>query len=202
MDLNFSHFNPQLAKPVMDRAKWTPSMTNYLLNHLEAHKGVNGLYCIDRRTAFQHAADSLTKSFSPLTTTQIESKLTHLFDRKGIAGYKKESLFSEGRYVLREPYNESSTLDPKGQTRWIDTPDYEETSEDELGKEFPAGLPRGRDTEPEGMRTPRRNQRLRDLPRSLDLVERQSSKDQLSSSTSDESECAFAIEVFRKRRRR
>lgn len=202
MDLEFSHFNPQLAMAVRDRAKWTPSMTNSLLNHLEAHKGDNGLYCIDRKTAFKDIADSLTKSFSPLTPQQISTKFAHLFDREGVAGYTRESLFSKGRCVLRKPYNESLTLDPGGQTRWIDARDYKETSADELGEEFPAGFPRGSDTELEGTRTPRRSQHSRDLPSSLDPVERQPSLDQLSSSASDESECAFAIQVFTKRRRR
>lgn len=38
-------------------------MADFLLTHVEAHKGENGLYCVDRIAAYKHAADSLKESF-------------------------------------------------------------------------------------------------------------------------------------------
>lgn len=186
--------------PVMDRAKWTPSMTNSLLNHLEAHKGDSGLYCINKKAAYEQIADSLTKSSQPLTPKQIDCKFTHLLARKGVARYTKEDLFLKGRCVLRKPYNEALTLDPEGQTRWVDPLDYEETSADELGEEFPAGSSRGSDTQLEVTRTSRHGQRSPEVPSSLDSGEPQRSLDELSSSASDESGCACAVWLFTKGR--
>lgn len=74
--------------PVLGRVEWIPSMANFLLAHLEAHKGQNGLYCVGRIAAYEHAADSLKASFphQPITPQQVKTKLHHLFSREVVAG--------------------------------------------------------------------------------------------------------------------
>ena len=112
-------------------------MADFLLTHIEAHKGDDSLYRVDRIAAYKHAADSSKESFphQPMTPQQVRTKLHHLFDKQGVAGYKRESHFLKRRCVLCTPYNEAPILDPAGQTRWVGPLDYEEKPPIELGQE-------------------------------------------------------------------
>lgn len=124
------------------------------------------------------------------------TKLHHLFDREGVAGYKRESLFLKGRCVLRTPYNEASILDPAGQTRWAGPLDYKENSPIELGQETIAGSPRRSDAQSEVTGTSKAGRHSQDLPSSLDLGQRQPSLDHLFFLGSAESQCVSIATSF------
>lgn len=179
----------------MGRAKWTPSLLNSLLMHIEEHKGENGLYSTNTEAAYKDAANLLTKTF-PMTPEQVKNKLTHLFEGDNPVGHEKKALFLKGRCVLRAPYDKATTLDPQGRTSLSNTHDHEDTNPDEPCEEPPARISRDNVTQVEVIRSFNNDQHSRGLSLSLNPDERQQLSSDLSSLRSDESEYSSSASFF------
>ena len=121
-------------------------MVELLLEHLETHKGDQGLYTTDRQAAFQEVVVLLGQS--PLSkhvdAKQVQCKLEMLVRRYPKSKRTKskrtklETLFSQGRIVLREPYNQrvsgSSENEDDKDTRSDDHASSYKSSDQELPK--------------------------------------------------------------------
>lgn len=86
----------------MVRSLWTPGMTNVLLRHVESLKGEESLYLKDYNLALEEAKARLASSHpqQPVSTTQIRSRLEHLWYRKKKSPSSYRSFLLKGRSLL------------------------------------------------------------------------------------------------------
>ena len=122
----------------MPKTLWTPAMVELLLEHLETHKGDQGLYTTDRQAAFEEVAVLLNQLplSNPVNAKQVRIKLEKLAQRYSNSKRTNlKTLFSQGRSVLREPYNRRVSGSSKNEdTRSDDHGSSYKSSDQELPK--------------------------------------------------------------------
>lgn len=82
-------------------------MTKTLFDHLEKHKGDQGLYMTDRQQAYSDLVKSLARLYplQSISIRQVEIKFESLWSRKRKpANYSKETFFRKGVSLLNDAY--------------------------------------------------------------------------------------------------
>ena len=91
-------------------------MTKSLFDHLEKHKGDQGLYMTNRQQAYSDLVKSLARlcPLQSISIRQVECKFEGLWSRKRKPGYySKDTFFRKGVGLLNDAYVETVLLHPE-----------------------------------------------------------------------------------------
>ena len=101
---------------------WPPERLDAMLDHLDANKGVDGLYMRDRSTAYDHALEHLAQMthLKPISRRQIQNRFSSLWAKEKDSHYKNQplgTLWLKGRQALNSECQKAA-LERRGREGW------------------------------------------------------------------------------------